>query len=98
MCVCFLFFFFQAEDGKRDLERYRGLGDVKKRQTLKEKAKRSGQTKEDAVAEDGVAKMGCNSCLLYTSDAAYDLTRVVLRCPFCITQPSMYQVFGILLV
>ena len=34
-CVqeCRLFFFFQAEDGIRDLVRSRGLGDVYKRQT-----------------------------------------------------------------
>ena len=31
MCV-FVFFFFQAEDGIRDLVRSRGLGDVYKRQ------------------------------------------------------------------
>eukprot|EP00831_Metopus_contortus_P078005 TRINITY_DN7457_c0_g1_i2.p1 TRINITY_DN7457_c0_g1~~TRINITY_DN7457_c0_g1_i2.p1 ORF type:complete len:290 (+),score=27.92 TRINITY_DN7457_c0_g1_i2:71-940(+) len=30
---CFFFFFFQAEDGIRDVERSRGLGDVYKRQT-----------------------------------------------------------------
>ena len=30
----FLFFFFQAEDGIRDLVRSRGLGDVYKRQAL----------------------------------------------------------------
>ena len=29
---CFIFFFFQAEDGIRDLVRSRGLGDVYKRQ------------------------------------------------------------------
>src|SRR5664280_157258 len=35
MCVfCFFFFFFQAEDGIRDLVRSRGLGDVYKRQVL----------------------------------------------------------------
>mgnify|MGYP007112042205 CR=1 FL=1 len=33
MCVCF-FFFFQAEDGIRDLVRSRGLGDVYKRQVV----------------------------------------------------------------
>ena len=32
-CV-FLFFFFQAEDGIRDLVRSRGLGDVYKRQVM----------------------------------------------------------------
>ena len=31
-CVCVSFFFFQAEDGIRDLVRSRGLGDVYKRQ------------------------------------------------------------------
>ena len=32
MCVCLIIFFFQAEDGIRDLVRSRGLGDVYKRQ------------------------------------------------------------------
>ena len=32
--VCLLFFFFQAEDGIRDLVRSRGLGDVYKRQGI----------------------------------------------------------------
>ena len=37
MCVvcCVLCFFFQAEDGIRDLVRSRGLGDVYKRQGLR---------------------------------------------------------------
>ena len=35
LSVC-LFFFFQAEDGIRDLVRSRGLGDVYKRQPLAE--------------------------------------------------------------
>ena len=34
MQLGFLFFFFQAEDGIRDLVRSRGLGDVYKRQLL----------------------------------------------------------------
>ena len=34
----FVFFFFQAEDGIRDLVRSRGLGDVYKRQPLFERA------------------------------------------------------------
>ena len=32
--VCYFVFFFQAEDGIRDLVRSRGLGDVYKRQEL----------------------------------------------------------------
>ena len=34
-----MFFFFQAEDGIRDLVRSRGLGDVYKRQYVKEAVK-----------------------------------------------------------
>ena len=37
VCVCVFFvfvFFFQAEDGIRDLVRSRGLGDVYKRQAM----------------------------------------------------------------
>ena len=34
LLVLVLFFFFQAEDGIRDLVRSRGLGDVYKRQVL----------------------------------------------------------------
>jgi len=34
MCRVVCFFFFQAEDGIRDLVRSRGLGDVYKRQGL----------------------------------------------------------------
>ena len=34
--VCFILFFFQAEDGIRDLVRSRGLGDVYKRQAMNE--------------------------------------------------------------
>ena len=37
MYYCYRFFFFQAEDGIRDLVRSRGLGDVYKRQMLKSK-------------------------------------------------------------
>ena len=33
-CACQMFFFFQAEDGIRDLVRSRGLGDVYKRQVI----------------------------------------------------------------
>ena len=36
--VCVIVFFFQAEDGIRDLVRSRGLGDVYKRQVLGEVA------------------------------------------------------------
>ncbi len=41
-CLLFLFFFFQAEDGIRDLVRSRGLGDVYKRQFLTTRVSYSG--------------------------------------------------------
>ena len=40
----FRIFFFQAEDGIRDLVRSRGLGDVYKRQTLTDQVSRNDQT------------------------------------------------------
>ena len=78
-----MFFFFQAEDGIRDLVRSRGLGDVYKRQ--------------DLDADGPLARRGCHrwlrihigtplwpkplhpwSCLLYTSDAADERSSVDL--------------------
>ena len=47
VCLLSRFFFFQAEDGIRDLVRSRGLGDVYKRQACVkakvEKAKKKGK-------------------------------------------------------
>ena len=84
MCVgVALVFFFQAEDGIRDLVRSRGLGDVYKRQV-------------DTLAVDlvtfarlafGEVAMGfrmglqidqTRTCLLYTSDAADERSSVDL--------------------
>ena len=42
LCLCVFFFFFQAEDGIRDLVRSRGLGDVYKRQAEKSALERFG--------------------------------------------------------
>src|SRR5665254_15424 len=67
------FFFFQAEDGIRDAQESRGLGDVYKRQA----GNRGGaecQRPDDRAGENDQAA----HCLLYTSDAADDLTRVDL--------------------
>ena len=55
-------FFFQAEDGIRDVERSRGLGDVYKRQDL-------GM---------GFSAGAAYTCLLYASDAADELDGVDL--------------------
>ena len=46
-CVCIVRFFFQAEDGIRDLVRSRGLGDVYKRQT------QTGAASDFAYGVDG---------------------------------------------
>ena len=48
------FFFFQAEDGIRDLVRSRGLGDVYKRQ-LEETPKPSVKKSEQMVEESEIA-------------------------------------------
>ena len=77
------FFFFQAEDGIRDLVRSRGLGDVYKRQTY---TYRLQQVDFDGgnfyswpvsvrLSRDNIIKTGC---LLYTSDAADERSSVDL--------------------
>ena len=68
-------FFFQAEDGIRDLVRSRGLGDVYKRQDKDRRA--GGRRRPDGrrgcrvIVGDGQRRLaGGQRCLLYTSDAA----------------------------
>ena len=53
VCVVLLCFFFQAEDGIRDLVRSRGLGDVYKRQTVQNKLHWAitGKTAAELIAE-----------------------------------------------
>ena len=78
-----LFFFFQAEDGIRDLVRSRGLGDVYKRQgpgvvgrrpdgvgQRDRRPCRSQRRRQDDPA--------AGPCLLYTSDAADERSSVDL--------------------
>ena len=79
----YLSFFFQAEDGIRDLVRSRGLGDVYKRQN-------QGRARQRDVGAEGVLegllaaardrRLGhhANACLLYTSDAADERSSVDL--------------------
>ena len=81
--IVILFFFFQAEDGIRDLVRSRGLGDVYKRQLVSHRqGTRPHQERQQAMANETVFKrLDCNpivTCLLYTSDAADDLLCVDL--------------------
>eukprot|EP00831_Metopus_contortus_P036354 TRINITY_DN28790_c0_g1_i1.p3 TRINITY_DN28790_c0_g1~~TRINITY_DN28790_c0_g1_i1.p3 ORF type:complete len:109 (+),score=31.31 TRINITY_DN28790_c0_g1_i1:87-413(+) len=62
MYVVFVVFFFQAEDGIRDVERSRGLGDVYKRQV-------HGKSKERLetlrVEYESINKDVCNSISEY---------------------------------
>ena len=80
---CFVFFFFQAEDGIRDLVRSRGLGDVYKRQPYERGKLLRGAGVLLAGALLVVAPvMFWDSlrwaCLLYTSDAADERSSVDL--------------------
>ena len=77
-------FFFQAEDGIRDLVRSRGLGDVYKRQgvhDLQHRASAQGTVAaarhlaQLRIAFDDAAP---GVCLLYTSDAADERSSVDL--------------------
>ena len=77
------FFFFQAEDGIRDLVRSRGLGDVYKRQ-LRHRSRRAARL-AGARRGAGIGRQGglhqlhaVRACLLYTSDAADERSRVDL--------------------
>ena len=80
MLVCF---FFQAEDGIRDLVRSRGLGDVYKRQhpdidlVLEEREASAILPALDNHQYD-LAFVRDNYCLLYTSDAADERSSVDL--------------------
>ena len=76
-------FFFQAEDGIRDLVRSRGLGDVYKRQVVYQCAggRRPHGFDVERVDERSVgAYLARQSalCLLYTSDAADERSSVDL--------------------
>ena len=76
-------FFFQAEDGIRDLVRSRGLGDVYKRQTYELFAVVPVVICCDASTSRSLTKdlfkgVFVKSCLLYTSDAADERSSVDL--------------------
>ena len=80
--VCF-FFFFQAEDGIRDAQESRGLGDVYKRQrgttSLLDYLPSCLLPPCTHTMPLGTGPTACSSfCLLYTSDAADDLLCVDL--------------------
>ena len=77
------FFFFQAEDGIRDLVRSRGLGDVYKRQLWSRVILIAGGVAIIGALHPTVdawvfARLAAISCLLYTSDAADERSSVDL--------------------
>ena len=76
-------FFFQAEDGIRDLVRSRGLGDVYKRQASfrairAARHRGSSRTSRWDRASLSAATATSSPCLLYTSDAADERSSVDL--------------------
>ena len=78
-----LFFFFQAEDGIRDLVRSRGLGDVYKRQLPVRWLDRFAARRVEGACPVAVDVLGLRTaqvaaCLLYTSDAADERSSVDL--------------------
>ena len=91
MLVCFrsifisheLIFFFQAEDGIRDLVRSRGLGDVYKRQVQDWPETHWGPQNSTVLLSVKVKwrfshELQPKACLLYTSDAADERSSVDL--------------------
>ena len=82
-CVVSVFFFFQAEDGIRDLVRSRGLGDVYKRQVHQclridpGVGTTTGRGCGDHL-DRRFGRTGNRCCLLYTSDAADERSSVDL--------------------
>ena len=78
-----MFFFFQAEDGIRDLVRSRGLGDVYKRQDQTQQQQCGGDTHPNRVKQHAAECFQRQNnwfcgCLLYTSDAADERSSVDL--------------------
>ena len=78
-----MWFFFQAEDGIRDLVRSRGLGDVYKRQGHSPGAGGFARLQQPLPyrqpwSSTRKADQGPKSCLLYTSDAADERSSVDL--------------------
>ena len=87
MCGCWHYggsvFFFQAEDGIRDLVRSRGLGDVYKRQAQVHASGVVDRQVVDAARPVELLRVRplvaqYRRCLLYTSDAADERSSVDL--------------------
>ena len=98
---CFLFFyvfFFQAEDGIRDLVRSRGLGDVYKRQPFGPKNPNTSPRFISKLTFSTPRKSPYDFvkfciCLLYTSDAADERSSVDLGGRRIIKKKTKYRYF-----
>ena len=73
MCVffCLFSFFFQAEDGIRDLVRSRGLGDVYKRQVLEETESKAWQKLLSVMTHEIMNSVAPISSLANTLPVSY---------------------------
>ena len=97
VCMSFsCFFFFQAEDGIRDLVRSRGLGDVYKRQSIAPApaVKPAAFSARGAPVSPTPFLPTCKMppvCLLYTSDAADERSSVDLGGRRIITKKHLYN-------
>ena len=89
-------FFFQAEDGIRDLVRSRGLGDVYKRQVLCDRAAGCGGNAVHLFYGHAGRHRLCaprvrGYCILYTSDAADERSSVDLGGRRIIKKKKLYH-------
>ena len=100
MEVCIIgvdIFFFQAEDGIRDLVRSRGLGDVYKRQVCESSRARMSVLISTATQRHSrfmrlLPHDRRMSCLLYTSDAADERSSVDLGGRRIIKKKKKYNI------
>ena len=73
VCVCVVlcvFFFFQAEDGIRDLVRSRGLGDVYKRQIIRNHSSMNCINQDDTTSSTRIWFQNDNRLVLFAHEEA----------------------------
>ena len=102
-CSVTMIFFFQAEDGIRDLVRSRGLGDVYKRQHTLSSGRTTSYSRHIATNASSrsvlaSSERGSQPCLLYTSDAADERSSVDLGGRRIIKKKKKYEQRGLPLI